>query len=90
MTKAVRRLVRIVALCAVFAVGYLAGTLSHPTAEAQMGDLGKQAMDKASESGGALGSAAKLGTSIKEMEDHVSGLQKNLDTLKQIKAALGG
>ena len=90
MARAVRRLVRIVALCAVFGTGYLAGTLAHPVAEAQVGDLGKKALDEAAGSGGPLGTAAKLGTSIKEMQDHVAGLQKNIDTLNQIKAALGG
>ena len=33
---------------------------------------------------------AELGTSIVEMQEHVSGLQKNLDTLKKIQSALGG
>jgi len=37
-----------------------------------------------------LGSVTKLGTAIVDMEKHVDGLQKNLDTLKQIKSALGG
>lgn len=27
---------------------------------------------------------------IREIQDHVTGLQKNLDTLKKIKTALGG
>jgi len=47
-------------------------------------------MKQAGESGGALGSAAKLGTAIVEMQDHVTALQKNIDTLKGIKSALGG
>jgi len=33
--------------------------------------------------------AAKLGTAIVEMQDHVTALQKNIDTLKGIKSALG-
>jgi hypothetical protein len=36
-----------------------------------------------------VGTAAQLGTSIVEMQEHVTGLQKNLDTLNKIKAALG-
>ena len=47
-------------------------------------------MKKAAESGGLPGSAAKLGTAISDMEQHVSGLQKNLDTLKKVKASLAG
>jgi hypothetical protein len=31
-----------------------------------------------------------LGTSIVEMQDHVNGLQKNIDTLKKVQSALGG
>jgi hypothetical protein len=38
---------------------------------------------------GALGSVGELGTSIIEMQNHISGLQKNIDTLKNIRAALG-
>ena len=40
--------------------------------------------------GGSLGAAGQLGSSITEMEQHVSGLQKNLDTLKKIQSALMG
>jgi len=41
-------------------------------------------------SGGMLGSAAQLGSSLTEMQDHVSGLQKNIDTLKKVQSALSG
>jgi hypothetical protein len=37
-----------------------------------------------------IGSVAQLGTAITDMEKHVSGLQQNIDTLKKMKAALGG
>ena len=73
-----------------FAAGFLCGAVSQRPAEAQLGDMGKKAMEKAGDQGGALGAAGKLGSSIVDMEGHVSALQKNLDTLKQIKAALGG
>ena len=74
----------------VFSSGYVLGTLDVKPAEAQTKDLGKDLLGKASESGGALGTAAQLGTTISDMETHVSALQKNLDTLNKIKAALGG
>jgi len=74
----------------VFAGGYLAGTLDVGPAEAQVQDLGKDLMGKASESGGALGTAAQLGTTINDMQTHVTELQKNLEVLNKIKAALGG
>lgn len=90
MGNSFKRSIQAAALGAMFAAGYLCGSVSQPTANAQMGDLGGAAMKQAGESGGTLGSAAKLGSAIVEMQDHVSGLQKNLDALKGIKAALGG
>ncbi len=77
-------------LAGVFGAGILVGSLTQRPAEAQLGELGGKAMEAAGQQGGALGSAAKLGTSISDMQEHVSGLQKNLETLKQIQAALGG
>jgi hypothetical protein len=77
-------------LLGVFALGFLVGTVSERYADAQkipgMGDV----LQKAGQSGGALGSVAQLGSSIVEMQDHVNGLQKNLETLKKIESALGG
>ena len=46
-------------------------------------------MKKAGESG-ALWSAGEFAGAISDMESHVSGLQKNLETFKKVKAALGG
>jgi len=74
----------------VFAGGYLLGTLDVQPAEAQVKDLGKDMLNKAAGSGGALGSAAQLGTTIGDMQTNVSNLQKNIDALNKIKAALGG
>jgi len=74
-----------------FGAGYFTGSVGERDANAQgLKELGGAAMKEAAGSGGALGSAAELGTSIVEMQEHVSGLQKNLDTLKKIQAALGG
>jgi hypothetical protein len=47
-------------------------------------------MQQAGESGRMLGSAAQLASSLTEMQGHVSGLQKNIDTLKKVQSALGG
>ena len=90
MTKMMKRSIQVGVFTAVFATGYLFGSISHRNADAQVGDLGGSVMKKAGESGGALGSAAKLGTAIVDMQDHVTALQKNIDTLKGIKSALGG
>ncbi len=90
MTMVMKRSIQVGVLTAVFATGYLCGSTSQRTADAQVGDLGGAAMKQAGESGGALGSATKLGTAIVDMQDHVSALQKNIDTLKGIKSALGG
>jgi hypothetical protein len=80
-----RRVKKVGLLGVVFLAGVVVGSLGQHGAEAQLGDM----MKKAGESG-ALGPAADLGSAIVEMQDHVTGLQKNIDTLKKVKAALGG
>jgi len=83
-------MIRIGAIVAVFGAGYLLGTVTQPTAEAQMGELGKKAMESAGGQGGALGSVAELGTTITGLQENVNELQGHIDTLNKIKAALGG
>lgn len=90
MTSGFSRGVRVALLAGVFAAGVLCGSIGQRPAGAQLGDMGGKVMEKAGDSGGALGSVAKLGTSIVDMQKEVDGLQKNLETLKQIKSALGG
>jgi len=85
-----RRTAQAATFAMVFAGGYLLGTLDVQPAEAQVTDLGKDMLNKAAGSGGALGSAAQLGTTIGDMQTNVSNLQKNIDALNKIKAALGG
>jgi hypothetical protein len=71
----------LVGMClGLFAVGFLCGSVSQRHASAQLPGVGQ----------GALGSVTELGSSIVEMQQHVNGLQKNLDTLKKIQGALGG
>lgn len=84
------RAVRAGMVATVFAVGFLCGSVSQRSADAQLGELGKAAMEQAGDSGGALGAATKLGTSIVEMQEHVTGLQKNIDALNALKSSLGG
>jgi hypothetical protein len=86
----VRRSAQLATFLLVFSGGYLLGTLDAAPADAQVEDLGKDLLNKASESGGALGTAAQLGTTINDMQTHVNELQKNLETLNKIKAVLGG
>jgi hypothetical protein len=81
---------RIGGALAIFVGGWLCGAISQRNAEAQLGDVGKGVMEKAGEQGGALGAAAKLGTSISDIQTHLDALQKNVDTLKQVKSSLGG
>lgn len=84
-TKMVTRLGMAGILFGTFTLGYVCGSVNTPQASAQIqlpGGLPGQ--------GGALGTVMQLGTSITEMEQHVSGLQKNLNTLKSIQSALGG
>jgi hypothetical protein len=72
-----------------FVVGFFLGSVSQRNADAQLPGMGKGALEKATGSGGVVGSAAELGSSIVEMQEHVNGLQKNLNTLKKVQATLG-
>ncbi len=91
MTRAiVGKVVRIGVVFAVFASGWFCGTMSQRSAEAQLGDLGKSVMEKAGDQSGPLGAAAKLGTSINDIQTHLDALQKNVETLKSVKSMLGG
>ena len=88
--RASARSLRVGLVAGIFAVGFVCGTLSQRSADAQLKELGEAAMKQAGESGGALGSAAKLGSSIVEMQGHLDGLQKNINILKDVRSALGG
>jgi hypothetical protein len=90
MTSFLRRTAQLATFALAFSGGYVLGTLDAEPAQAQVQDLGKDLMGKASESGGALGTAAQLGTTISDMQTNVNELQKSLETLSKIKAALGG
>ena len=87
MTKEkLSRAITIAAFVAVFGLGYICGSMTQPQAQAQIGGL----LDKAGKAGGPVGSVAQFGSSLVEMQDHISGLQKNLDTFKQVQATLTG
>ena len=70
----------------VFGLGYFCGSMTQRQAEAQIGGL----LEKAGKAGGPVGSVAQFGSSIVEMQDHINGLQKNLDTFKKVQASLTG
>ena len=70
----------------VFGLGYVCGSMTERQAEAQVGGL----LEKAGKVGGPVGSVAQFGSSIVEMQDHINGLQKNLDTFKKVQASLTG
>lgn len=77
----------LVAMCAgTFAAGFFCGSLTQQRAGAQVKELGGTLLKQ----GGTLGSVTELGSSIVEMQDHVTGLQKNLDTLRKVQSALTG
>jgi hypothetical protein len=88
--RVLRRSMLVGMFLGVFVVGFLFGSVSQHSADAQLQGIGKGALEKSKESGGALGSVTELGSSIVEMQEHVNGLQKNLDTLKKIQGVLGG
>jgi len=87
--RTMSRSVLVSMLVSTFAAGFLCGSLNQRSADAQLQELGGAAAKQALGSG-ALGSVGELGTSIMEMQDHVSGLQKNIDTLKKVQSALTG
>jgi len=81
------RLTIAVGIVLIFLLGYLVGSMSQQYAAAQgIGGM----LEKAGQMGGPVGSAAQLGSSLVEMQDHVNGLQKNIDTLKKVQSALTG
>jgi hypothetical protein len=87
MTKATfSRGVMTAIIVGVFGLGYVCGSMTQRPAEAQMGGL----KDKAGKMGGPVGSEAQFGSSLVEMQDHITGLQKNLDTFKKVQSSLGG
>jgi hypothetical protein len=70
----------------VFGLGYVCGSMQQRQAEAQVGGL----LEKAGKLGGPAGSVAEFGSSLVEMQDHITGLQKNLDTFKKVQSSLTG
>ena len=84
-----RRWTRVAVLTLVFATGWLGGSVTQRQASADMPGMG-DAMKMAEGQGGTLGSAAKLGSTITDMQSNVESLQKGLDSLKTIQKALGG
>jgi len=86
-TSMIRRTVLAAVILVAFALGYVCGSLGQRRADAQgLGNV----LEQAGKAGGSLGSVGQLGSSIVEMEQHVSGLQKNLDVLRKIQSALSG
>jgi hypothetical protein len=86
-SRAMRRVALIVVVLAAFGAGYVCGTVGERRADAQgVGNI----LEQAGKAGGSVGTIGQLGTSIVEMEKHVSGLQKNLDVLRKVQSALTG
>ena len=87
MTKIrIYRGLSIAVMAAMFGLGYVCGSITQRSAEAQIGGL----LEKGAKMGGPIGSVAEFGSSITEMQDHISGLQKNLDTFKKVQSSLTG
>ncbi len=73
-------------MVAIFGLGYVCGSVTQRQAQAQIGGL----LNQAGKMGGPVGSIAEFGSSITEMQDHITGLQKNLDTFKKVQSSLTG
>ncbi len=87
--KIVSRTLTISVLVGVFSLGYFCGSVSQQRADAQIPGMGS-VLEQAGKMGGPVGAASQLASSITEMQEHVSGLQKNIDTLKQVQSSLTG
>jgi hypothetical protein len=87
MSKAIARAVLTGVILGAFGLGYVCGAVGQRPADAQgIGGM----LEQAGKAGGPLGAAGQLGSSIVEMQEHVSGLQKNLDALRKVQSALTG
>ncbi len=73
-------------MAGVFGLGYVCGSVTQRQAQAQMGGV----LDKTGKLGSRTGTIADFGSSIAEMQDHIAGLQKNLDTFKKVQSSLTG
>ena len=83
----VRRGGIVVVLWGVFGLGYVCGVANQHRADAQgLGGV----LEQAGKMGGSVGTIGQLGSSIVQMQEHVTGLQKNIDTLKTVQSALTG
>ena len=82
--------VRVAVVAGIFAAGFLCGSMTEHNANAQLGDVGGELMQKAAGGGGLVGSAAQLGTTISDMQKHIDGLQTNIGVLKKVRTSLTG
>ncbi len=85
-TRKLSRGLMIAIMAGVFGLGYVCGSMTQRQAEAQMRGI----LEKAGKMGGPVGSMAEFGSSITEMQDHITGLQKNLDAFKKVQSSLTG
>jgi len=94
MRQTGRRALRVACVTSIFAIGFVCGSVTGRPAAADLKDAAGgvmgQAAGAAGEGGGPMGAAVKLGTSITDMQEHLDALNKNMETLRQVKAALGG
>ena len=82
--RTIARAVLAAVILGAFSLGYVCGSVGQRRADAQgLGNILEHA-------GKASGSLGELGSSIVEMDKHVSGLQKNLDVLRKVQSALTG
>ena len=85
--RMIARAVLTAVILGAFSLGYVCGSVGQRRADAQgLGNI----LEQAGKAGGSLGAVGELGSSIVEMDKHVSGLQKNLDILRKVQSALTG
>jgi hypothetical protein len=84
--KFLGRATTIVMILVAFASGYFYGLTTQRVDAQGLGGI----LEQAGKAGGPIGSVTQLGSSIVEMQDHVNGLQKNLETLRKVQSSLTG
>ena len=93
MTGFAKRTMQAAAIAAVFGAGFLSGSATERSAQAQIDTKalgGAVVKEAANQQGGGAAAAAQLGTTITDMQTHLDGLNKNIGALRQIQGALGG
>ena len=80
----------VVFFAAFFSAGFLIIPMTKQSTNVQLEGMGEEMLKNRVHSVSAVGSVVQPGAAVIDMEKHVSGLQRNLDTSKNVQTATGG